>query len=43
MAWARGHKADWDFFAAAAGDDYESVLKIYRHCPELLRPTGSMP
>lgn len=30
MAWARGHKADWDFFAAAAGDDYESVLEIYR-------------
>ena len=33
MAWARGHKNDWDFFAAEAGDKawgYESVLDIYR-------------
>jgi choline dehydrogenase len=33
MAWARGHKNDWDFFAAEAGDkawSYESVLDIYR-------------
>jgi len=33
MAWARGHKNDWDFFAAKAGDNawnYESVLNIYR-------------
>ena len=33
MAWARGHKADWDFFASAVGDaawNYESVLEIYR-------------
>src|SRR3981081_760493 len=33
MAWARGHKNDWDFFAAEAGDpawSYEAVLKIYR-------------
>ncbi|MBU8813132.1 GMC family oxidoreductase N-terminal domain-containing protein [Mycolicibacterium goodii] len=33
MCWARGHKADWDFFAAEAGDpawSYDSVLKIYR-------------
>jgi choline dehydrogenase len=33
MAWARGHKNDWDYFAAEAGDpawNYESVLKIYR-------------
>ena len=33
MAWARGHKNDWDFFAEQAGDpawNYESVLKIYR-------------
>jgi choline dehydrogenase len=33
MAWARGHKNDWDFFAAEAGDNawsYESVLSIYR-------------
>ena len=30
MAWARGHKNDWDFFAAEAADagwNYESVLK----------------
>jgi choline dehydrogenase len=33
MAWARGHKNDWDFFASEAGDkswSYESVLNIYR-------------
>jgi len=33
MVWARGHRADWDYFAAEAGDDawnYESVLAIYR-------------
>lgn len=33
MVWARGHKADWDYFAAEAGDDawgYESVLCYYR-------------
>jgi choline dehydrogenase len=33
MVWARGHKSDWDFFAAEAGDpawSYESVLNIYR-------------
>src|SRR5258708_7593691 len=33
MAWARGHKNDWDFFAAETGDPawgYESVLRIYR-------------
>jgi choline dehydrogenase-like flavoprotein len=33
MAWARGHKNDWDFFAAEARDSawsYESVLKTYR-------------
>lgn len=33
MVWARGHKSDWDFFAAEAGDPawrYESVLSIYR-------------
>src|ERR1700694_729404 len=33
MAWARGHKNDWDFFAAEAKDkawSYESVLNIYR-------------
>jgi choline dehydrogenase len=33
MLWARGHKSDWDYFAAAAGDpawSYDSVLSIYR-------------
>lgn len=33
MLWARGHRADWNYFAAEAGDDawnYASVLKIYR-------------
>jgi choline dehydrogenase len=33
MAWARGHKNDWDLFAAEADDkawSYESVLDIYR-------------
>jgi choline dehydrogenase len=34
MAWARGHKNDWDFFASESGDaawNYKSVLEIYRH------------
>lgn len=34
MAWARGHKTDWDFFAAQSGNPawgYEAVLDIYRH------------
>ena len=33
MAWSRGHKNDWDYFADEAGDpgwNYESVLAIYR-------------
>jgi choline dehydrogenase len=33
MCWARGHKNDWDFFAAEARDtawSYESILNIYR-------------
>src|SRR6202790_5519909 len=33
MAWARGHKNDWDYFASEAEDkawSYESVLDIYR-------------
>jgi choline dehydrogenase len=33
LAWVRGHKDDWDFFAAESGDsewNYESVLEIYR-------------
>lgn len=33
MVWARGHRNDWEHFAAEAGDTawgYESVLEIYR-------------
>jgi choline dehydrogenase len=33
MYWVRGHKSDWDFFAAEAGDEawnYNSVREIYR-------------
>lgn len=33
MMWSRGHKNDWDYFAAEAGDPawgYEAVLDIYR-------------
>jgi choline dehydrogenase-like flavoprotein len=33
MVWARGHKNDWEHFAAESGDEgwnYESVLNIYR-------------
>ncbi|MCC5067122.1 GMC family oxidoreductase N-terminal domain-containing protein [Xanthomonas campestris pv. campestris] len=33
LVWARGHQADWDAFAQAAGDDgwsYRSVLDVYR-------------
>ena len=32
MAWARGHKNDWEFFASESGDpawNYDSVLNIY--------------
>jgi choline dehydrogenase len=33
MAWMRGHRNDWDFFADQAGDsawNYSSILNIYR-------------
>ena len=33
MVWARGHRSDWDFFAAETGDagwGYENVLDTYR-------------
>jgi len=33
MAWIRGHRNDWDFFATEAGNpawSYESILGIYR-------------
>jgi choline dehydrogenase len=31
--WSRGHQADWDFYAAEAGDtawQYDSILNLYR-------------
>src|SRR5262249_33745657 len=31
--WSRGHRADWDFYAAESGDpswNYEAVLDLYR-------------
>lgn len=34
MVWARGHRTDWDHFAAEAGDPrwgYDRVLALYRH------------
>src|SRR3979490_2572004 len=33
MAWMRGHRTDWDFFASEAGDpawSYEAILGTYR-------------
>lgn len=33
LVWARGHRTDWDYFAAEAGDDawnYASTLKAYQ-------------
>src|SRR5258705_12546473 len=52
MAWARGHKSDWDFFASESGDtawNYESGLEIYRRiedwqgAPDPRRPgTGGL-
>ncbi|EIZ87273.1 glucose-methanol-choline oxidoreductase [Methylobacterium sp. GXF4] len=33
MVWARGHRSDWDYFAAESGDagwSYDNVLQIYR-------------
>jgi choline dehydrogenase len=33
MIWARGHRSDWDYFAAESGDaawKYDNVLNIYR-------------
>ena len=32
--WSRGHKADWDMYAAEAGDrswSYEAILELYRN------------
>ena len=33
LVWARGHRSDWDYFAAEAGDtawNYDAVLQIYK-------------
>ena len=33
MIWARGHRKDWDYFAAQSGENawnYDSVLATYR-------------
>lgn len=33
MVWARGHRSDWDHYAAEAGDEdwgYDNVLSLYR-------------
>lgn len=33
MIWSRGHRGDWDYLAAEAGDpawNYESILEIYK-------------
>ncbi len=33
LAWVRGHKSDWDYFAEQAGDstwNWKSVLRLYR-------------
>jgi len=32
MVWARGHRSDWDYFAAESGDSawgYDSALRYY--------------
>jgi choline dehydrogenase len=52
MVWARGHKNDWDYFAAETGDPswgYEAVLDIYRQIEDwqgepdpLRRGTGGL-
>ncbi|MBM6593579.1 GMC family oxidoreductase [Microvirga pudoricolor] len=52
MVWARGHKEDWDHFAAEAGDEawgYQSVLRYYRRIenwqgePDPIRRGGEGP
>jgi choline dehydrogenase len=37
MAWVRGHKSDWEFFATESGSNawgYESILGIYRRAED---------
>lgn len=44
MLWARGHRSDWDYFAAEAGDDawnYASVLEIYRRIEDWHGPADA--
>ena len=33
MAWARGHKNDWDYFATEAGDQAWSYESVLEHLP----------
>lgn len=43
MVWARGHKGDWDHFAAEAGDDawgYQSILGYYRRIEDWAGRSG---
>lgn len=45
MVWARGHKNDWEHFAAEAGDrawGYEAVLGIYRRIENWQGPSDSL-
>jgi len=51
MIWARGHKTDWDFFAAETDEawSYQQVLNIYKRIEDwhgepdaLRRGTGSL-
>ncbi|MGV6873243.1 GMC family oxidoreductase [Pseudochelatococcus sp. B33] len=51
MAWARGHKRDWDYYAEVSGDpgwSYDSVLDIYRRiedwrgAPDVRRGSGGI-
>lgn len=44
MAWARGHRADWDFFAAESGNkawSYQEVLHLYRRIEDWQGPPDS--
>jgi choline dehydrogenase len=46
MAWARGHRNDWDFFAAEAGNpawSYNSILNIYRRIEDWQGASDSGP
>ncbi|GBG37713.1 GMC family oxidoreductase [Mycobacterium montefiorense] len=45
MVWARGHRLDWDFFAAEAADPawgYDAVLEIYRRIEDWHGPADPL-